>query len=41
VCVCVLVGWDQSDNYIKIYISDINGLDKVKQDNLKFEFTEK
>jgi calcyclin binding protein len=36
-----LVGWDQSDNYIKIYISDINGLDKVKQDNLKFEFTEK
>ena len=34
-------GWDQSDKFVKIYISDINGLSELKQENVKSDFSEK
>lgn len=32
-------GWDQSDRYVKIYISDLKGLSDLKQKNVKSSFT--
>ena len=34
-------GWDQSDKYVKIYISSIAGLDKLSQENVSSEFQQR
>ncbi|XP_011402649.1 PREDICTED: calcyclin-binding protein-like [Amphimedon queenslandica] len=34
-------GWDQSDKFVKIYITDVKGIDNVGADNVKANFTDK
>lgn len=35
-----LAGWDQSDKFIKIYIS-LNGVQKLPSENVQVNFTER
>lgn len=39
--VMLLSGWDQSDKFVKIYITDLPGLDKLKSEDIKSKFSEK
>jgi len=32
--------WDQSDKFVKIYLTGLNGLDKLAADNIKMSYTE-
>ena len=36
-----LLGWDQSETYVKIYITTIPGLDQISTENVINEFTNK
>ena len=40
-CFHILLGWDQSDKFVKIYITDVKGIDGVGADNVKANFTDK
>ena len=46
-CLCIVelctdhAGWDQSDTYVKIYITAIPGVDKINPDDVVKEFTKK
>ncbi len=40
VYICV-VGWDQSDQFVKLYITDLPGISEVTNDNIKTDFSEK
>jgi len=37
----IILGWDQSSKYVKIYVSSISGVDELKEENVKANFTEK
>ena len=38
---CVITGWDQSERFVKIYITDIPGVDELSSDNIITNFGEK
>ena len=42
---CMLIwlvsGWDQSERFVKIYITDISGVDGLSSDNIRTNFSEK
>ena len=31
--------WDQSEKFVKLYLTGLNGLDKCPQENIKIEYT--
>lgn len=35
------IGWDQSEKFVKIYISSLPGLDTLKQENVHTTFTDR
>jgi len=41
VCHSIAAGWDRSDEYVKIYITSLPGLNEVTSDNVSSSFSEK
>ena len=33
------LAWDQSEKFVKLYLTGLNGLDKCPQENIKIEYT--
>ena len=31
--------WDQSEKFVKLYLTGLNGVDKCPQENIKIEYT--
>lgn len=40
-CFVPLSGWDQSDKFVKIYITDVPEVNQLKSENIKTNFTER